>query len=1772
MTATSTQDETKSGSTGVTVTAPTSVVISPSSMSVQVFHQQQFTAMLAGSPGSAFLWSVNGVPNGNLQLGEVDSTGLYTAPNSVPSPALVTLTATDPSDASETASVTVSIAADAAPPAIESELPNADQTGVSLDSTILIAFRDALDPTTVTPGNFTLTDASGAAVGISVSYDPAAYSVTIIPGSLLSAGTSYTVNVANAVADPAGETLPTPTSWSFTTQSAVTANASIGTALVQDPTTVTVISYGGLETIPDSSGNFSVSVSPLGSSMIEAMVPGKNFGWMALAADQSSATSQSALGRARQTLGQLQTRRDLSQVAVTRYQITSSRQAAATPGQITADATTTAEAMLFMTPYFFTTDPTQAATIQLAIAGDPTIPALTQAITGAAGEADPLSDSNVKSALAASVTSIWSTLTSPGAQAAESGLPAENRAAAAGADGGTALGAGRIHSLDNSSSLTVASTPYCYGSDAQNTTNQSLPCLDLDFMRLSPQGVQNGAFVFKISDNACAHGNPWSANSLFGCAVDWLVMIGPKDGSWNPPGGVQGVGVDQGGGGGGLPSSPVGTFDPNCSDTSPSGCLNILQMNGPSTFEYLNLNRDLSLFVTAALGLPVNSGTTFQVPYTSGNYVMRAYSGGINDWGELQNVLANKYDGNSRQLWFHALSNNMGHIVLDAIGAGAPFLGLSGDAVTKCMAHLVGTADTLDQQLQQSLDASASGTVQQSIQTLLDKVVEPVLAGAEPCGADVAKSEASNWWKGLWNDSFGAVVTALDAGRVVGEATQKIGQLLSATPVETAVITVQPIATTGTLPTTIEDILPNPMTTGNGAQAVMIDGSGFPANAMVWWKDPAGNVTGPISPTAPVTLTTFRGSENFVGKPGQWYVKIGDSSVNSGWFGFQVQTGNAASPDLVPQGVMVSPASVAAGGSITVNFTVANIGSGDAGSSVTGFRLGTSQTISPGRSGDIPNSLVATRALAAGTSVQQSQTLTLPASIPAGTYYVWVVVDDVVNSTLGQSNTTNDYAPSNALTVTAGQNAAPQILGVAPNPVPASSMAAPLTINGTNFEQNATLVFHDPQKNQYLRSAKYVSATTLIHPFDDAADVGMWTVEVQNPDGQQSNVYSFSVSNTTNAPILQQIVTAPNPPLPGQPFTLTLTGSGFDASSSEILISGSGCAPCTIANHALTTDTTVQMAATVTLNAGGTYSVMVEDVAAGTQSNALAFSVGTSLVPLVSYISPTTATANSSSNPNATQTVSIYGSNFAASNVVQFYRTQGSNAYSWNSSNSTPTVTPTLITIPMNPGTVAETIRVRVCESATQTTAGTCSSGIQAVTVTPGGGSVATNVRISENQGFDLAFAPAESDLAVWVQSSPYRDIGVYIGGCNVTAVPATGPNGCGSNPASAGTKKTNTNLTPKWVQDVSGMGWGIMPLWVGPQASCISSNDPTGFYWIDTSTSSSAYNEGMSEADSAAAAAAALGMGNSVLYYDMEAYATTDAGCDAVVDQFLGGWISELRAKGFLAGVYATPYNANQWTNQPDAIWAYVPDNVNTASDLNNYLQGNWAQKRIHQYCGGGAAQICPSPAEQTYGNVTLGQLPNHGLDLDVEDGPVFATGTVSSGAATVSGVLPNPVPGNNSNQTLTISGSGFATNATVSYHDPVTNQSYPAHAASVSNSNTIVDTQFDDGGDAGTWTVTVTNPGASPSNSYPFTVQASNAFTVGEYVVVTGTNGVGLNLRSCASTSCPSLVKMPDGTVMQVIGGPTTAGGYTWWQLSGFVQGTSYSGWADQTFLSSY
>ena len=88
---------------GVVTISPTSAVLFPT-------QTQQFMATVSGTSSPSVTWTVNGIVGGNATIGTISSTGLYTAPATVPSPQTVTVTATNTSNPSFFASAAVVIA------------------------------------------------------------------------------------------------------------------------------------------------------------------------------------------------------------------------------------------------------------------------------------------------------------------------------------------------------------------------------------------------------------------------------------------------------------------------------------------------------------------------------------------------------------------------------------------------------------------------------------------------------------------------------------------------------------------------------------------------------------------------------------------------------------------------------------------------------------------------------------------------------------------------------------------------------------------------------------------------------------------------------------------------------------------------------------------------------------------------------------------------------------------------------------------------------------------------------------------------------------------------------------------------------------------------------------------------------------------------------------------------------------------------------------------------------------------------------------------------------------------------------------------------------------------------------------------------------------------------------------------------------------------------------------------------------------------------------
>ena len=235
--------------------------------------------------------------------------------------------------------------------------------------------------------------------------------------------------------------------------------------------------------------------------------------------------------------------------------------------------------------------------------------------------------------------------------------------------------------------------------------------------------------------------------------------------------------------------------------------------------------------------------------------------------------------------------------------------------------------------------------------------------------------------------------------------------------------------------------------------------------------------------------------------------------------------------------------------------------------------------------------------------------------------------------------------------------------------------------------------------------------------------------------------------------------------------------------------------------------------------------------------------------------------------------------------------------------------------------------------------------------------------------GFDACAAPAVSTLQAW-SASPYRALGVYIGGANRACA--------------------QPNLTSSWVTSVTGLGWSLLPLYVGLQAPCVGQS---GLKTISTTTATAA-SQGRAAADDAAAQAASLALpAGSPVWFDMEGYKVGNASCTAAVQSFVTAWSTQLRTYGLVPGVYGSAAStvkdvAALGAGKPDVIWIANWNGVEGVFGDPYVSDAQWPNhQRVHQYRGG---------HRETWGNATIN------IDNDYVD----------SVAVNLGGAAPPPPP----------------------------------------------------------------------------------------------------------------------------------------------------------------
>ncbi len=228
--------------------------------------------------------------------------------------------------------------------------------------------------------------------------------------------------------------------------------------------------------------------------------------------------------------------------------------------------------------------------------------------------------------------------------------------------------------------------------------------------------------------------------------------------------------------------------------------------------------------------------------------------------------------------------------------------------------------------------------------------------------------------------------------------------------------------------------------------------------------------------------------------------------------------------------------------------------------------------------------------------------------------------------------------------------------------------------------------------------------------------------------------------------------------------------------------------------------------------------------------------------------------------------------------------------------------------------------------------------------------------------GFDACAAPSRRYMRAWRRHSPYRAVGIYIGGADRACA--------------------QPNLSRAWVRAQAAAGWRFMPLYAGPQAAFGELREP--------------YRQGRAAGRDAVAQARRLGFGpRTPLYYDMEAFGPRSR---VQALQFLSAWTRTLHRRGYSSGVYSSSdsgvvdlarnYRSRAYL-MPDYIYDALWNGRASTWDGNLRIRQWPRHRRIHQYSGN---------VTQTFGGDTISIDKDF---LNIEVSAPYATAQSSSAVA---------------------------------------------------------------------------------------------------------------------------------------------------------------------------
>lgn len=204
---------------------------------------------------------------------------------------------------------------------------------------------------------------------------------------------------------------------------------------------------------------------------------------------------------------------------------------------------------------------------------------------------------------------------------------------------------------------------------------------------------------------------------------------------------------------------------------------------------------------------------------------------------------------------------------------------------------------------------------------------------------------------------------------------------------------------------------------------------------------------------------------------------------------------------------------------------------------------------------------------------------------------------------------------------------------------------------------------------------------------------------------------------------------------------------------------------------------------------------------------------------------------------------------------------------------------------------------------------------------------------------FDACRAPRQAVMDRWRTASPFTGVGIYLGGIHRAC--------------------EQRHLDRRWVTRQIARGWKLLPIWVGPQASCTGYRHRIAGRPGASGHYPAARRAGQRQARSAAAAARRLGLPRGeVVFYDLEPFDERRRHCRGSSLAFLEEWTREIRRHGFRSGVYshvrsgiALLSRTGASYTRPDAVWYAW---IDRAGSMPREYVANPAfmrTSRVHQY-----------------------------------------------------------------------------------------------------------------------------------------------------------------------------------------------------------------------------